>query len=512
MKEIIKNKKNIAILLLFIVISILLESSISIYSMVKRMEPFCFDFSRWFFILGFFASAYIIYLIKNKYLHKYEIIFLLSSLIIGTTIVLCTPFGHPCWDFENHFESIVSMAPGNTQTTIAEEKIINADYESWFAPSWKLELDRIEEINRLDSIKIDTTYNSFQIPHIPGAILYGITKIIGIPIYIRIKAIQFLYMILYSLICYFGIKRLKTKKLLVSTIALFPTSIFLASNITYDWWVIAFTILGFSVFFSEMQQPEKPISIWTTILMCLSLTLACLPKQIYFPLLIIPFFLKKDSFKGLNKHRAKYFSVIIIFLIILMASFMIRSGAEINSGGDQRGGNNISPTQQIDFILNNPADFLKVFFIYITSYINIMQLPQITSSFANIGDFANISYGIDFGAAVFLTIFVLFVDKNKYDTKTSTKKLRIIVFGLSAIVVCFIGLAMYLSFTPVGFERINGCQPRYLIPLLIPMLQTITFKKITASYNPHNLILGVSSCWFLIFFWNMFWIITKIMM
>ena len=45
----------------------------------------------------------------------------------------------------------------------------------------------------------------------------------------------------------------------------------------------------------------------------------------------------------------------------------------------------------------------------------------------------------------------------------------IVYFGLAAL----IATALYIAFTPIGFETINGCQARYITPLLFPLLALI---------------------------------------
>ena len=39
--------------------------------------------------------------------------------------------------------------------------------------------------------------------------------------------------------------------------------------------------------------------------------------------------------------------------------------------------------------------------------------------------------------------------------------------------VILVATALYVSFTPVGLGTVNGCQSRYLLPLLVPCLSFI---------------------------------------
>lgn len=40
---------------------------------------------------------------------------------------------------------------------------------------------------------------------------------------------------------------------------------------------------------------------------------------------------------------------------------------------------------------------------------------------------------------------------------------------------------MYVAFTPVGFDWVNGCQARYMMPVLLPMLMVV---RLNQRWNP----------------------------
>lgn len=65
---------------------------------------------------------------------------------------------------------------------------------------------------------------------------------------------------------------------------------------------------------------------------------------------------------------------------------------------------------------------------------------------------------------------VTITDKNEYDSKTSTWKIRSLIAGIYLATVTLISTALYISFTPVRDLGIAGVQPRYLIPLVFPLL------------------------------------------
>ena len=63
------------------------------------------------------------------------------------------------------------------------------------------------------------------------------------------------------------IKNLKNGKVLLAVIGLSTTTMFMASSMSYDFWVIGFTTLGYSFFISELQNRDKKLEYRNIIMM-----------------------------------------------------------------------------------------------------------------------------------------------------------------------------------------------------------------------------------------------------
>lgn len=149
-------------------------------------------------------------------------------------MILSSPFGHIAWDLESHFKSILSMSFLHDELTEVECLFAEDGAATIYKTSYNENLDLIKKSNELDYKCTNKSYNSFNLAHFPGAIIYSLAKTVQIPFSMRLNLVRFTYLILYALICYLAIRKLKTNKLIFSTIALFPTCIFMAANITYD--------------------------------------------------------------------------------------------------------------------------------------------------------------------------------------------------------------------------------------------------------------------------------------
>ena len=83
-------------------------------------------------------------------------------------------------------------------------------------------------------------------------------------------------------------------------------------------------------------------------------------------------------------------------------------------------------------------------------------------------------------------MFTTLTDKCELDKFKSLNTVRIVNIGLFFALICLVATSLYIAYTPVGYETIQGCQPRYIIPLLLPLLLVIAspgaFQKIKGKW------------------------------
>jgi predicted membrane protein len=76
-----------------------------------------------------------------------------------------------------------------------------------------------------------------------------------------------------------------------------PTAVFMASTITYDFWVIAFLSYAMATFLAELQEPERPMTMTTLVKIVAAVVIGCGPKAIYFVLFAPLLFMAKTKFQ-----------------------------------------------------------------------------------------------------------------------------------------------------------------------------------------------------------------------
>lgn len=185
--------------------------------------------------------------------------------------------------------------------------------------------------------------------------------------------------------------------------------------------------------------------------------------------------MKKTEFQTNHKKKRKYYYLVIAFSLVTVLSFTLVSVLSINSSGDARGGSTVNSSEQFKFIMQNPIAYANILFTHLLEYLAINRATDYTSLLAYL------SYGKDLMLPIGILIVAFVIDRNKYDIQTTNwqfKILNILIFGIT---ICMVSTALYISFTPVGSQAILGCQYRYIIPMLFPLLASLGSAKIKCS-------------------------------
>lgn len=316
-------------------------------------------------------------------------------------------------------------------------------------------------------------YNVWSISYIPSALGIILARGLGLSYAGVFNMGRFFNLLMYICLIYCAMKKAKYGKVLIAAIGLIPTMIFMATSYSYDPWVVGFTILGFSYYFSELQE-EGPIQTKNLLIIVGSIVLGCIPKAIYFPILFPLLFMPKRKFKN-SKQRALYYLFIVAGGLLLVASFLLPMLISGPGTGDVRGGSAVNSTQQILFILKNPLAYLKILTEFELGYISIQNVGGMVQKFAYVGD----GY---FGGTicVILTALACFdrgeQEKNHYIIRGAS------LFG-NMVAIVLATTALYISFTAVSSDTVAGMQGRYMLPTFYPALYALGITGVKHKIN-----------------------------
>lgn len=494
----IQNSKQFKLLIVAGIISISFLSEYIIATLIfatKTSRGTYFNPYRWMFILTLYLLVFLFIALRKQIGQKPELLFLAISLTIGSLFAFSMPTNTGVsWDDQIHFRRALGRSfIGDMKITMADFTMITIGLPTTFSYS-EIDTQKAllnEQYNariELDSVKSPLTLYR-DIGYLPSSIALALGRILHIPYSLLLVLGRWANIVVYSFVIYFGMRKLITGKMILAVIALFPTAIFLATNYSYDYWVTCFTILGMAYFLSEMQQPNKLITTKDSTIMLGALVLAFGPKPIYVPILFLLFLFNQNKFKTPAQFR-NFRAALILAILFVMASFILPVIIQGPGAGDVRGGTGVSPTGQLKFILTSPIAYTKILMAYLHDYLSLDQSKGYMTFLAYLGF-------VKHHLILLMTLaVVMFTDKNEHDSFKSSLKTKVWVVLVFLVSVPLIATALYLEFTPVALTVINGVQPRYLIPLLFPLLAVVGSGKIVNKMNKtyyNTLIYGVCS-------------------
>lgn len=451
-------------------------------SLVWTGNPLINYYQIYEFVISFLFIFIISCVVFSVWICRYNIerhiekLFLLILLSAGVLMIVTIPHGYTSWDTDVHFRIVTETSYlGKAKLTTTDTMIRDVEELAMISSNPMVNFYNMQGMAANYDEIVESYETSISIAHLPAAIFVALGRLCKLPFPIIFMLGKLANLLLYATLCYEGIKRLKTGKLLFAVIALFPTNVYVAANYSYDYWVTGFAMLGMAYFVAALQEHEEIISTKDIIVMSGSFVMACLPKEIYFPLLLLPFIMPKRKMSN----QKKYYRICFLALALLVLLFAMAALGETTSLGDSRGGEGISPMGQVMFILGNIFQYAKILLNFLLrDYLTVANTENYISNFSLMG--------IASGTFVFLGLMILtfLYDKNKaYSREEGTgwrtrSYVLLMYFGGSAL----IATALYVAFTPVGHYTINGCQARYIIPWLYPLLSVWSMNKIKPDF------------------------------
>lgn len=379
------------------------------------------------------------------------------------------------WDDEIHFSNAVQLSHMfDKNLSVSDHQIIN-DYVGVALERKNYSQEEQKRYNELLDVLEKSDYyvemsdyaiNNTTIAYIPSAMGMAVGRGLGLPFHVVIALGRWMNTWLLAILAYFAMKQLKTGKMVVFLISMIPTNIFLAGSYNYDIWLTAWSMLGLAAFFGEWQKPSEKISTGQQWLIAISLYLAVCPKQVYFPLTCIALFMPMSKFSSKRNCWLYRCLILAACLFPVLAVYIQNFSGEGIGQGDIRGGETVDATAQIAFIRNNPSKAGKILFDYLKGYLNpYKQGAEYTTKLAYMGYIP-----IDFRYILGILLAGAVVSREEKEPVKFPWWSKAGVLFVYIIIGTIAALSMYIAFTPVGLETVNGCQGRYLIPALFPVL------------------------------------------
>lgn len=416
------------------------------------------------FISLLMFNLFSIYISKN--IIKNAII---TSLAFGTLFSISITFNNQL-DEKIHFLSSYSIATGNAnfEDTKMEKNIIKMprmmgirNFLHFF--SEKPSIDEIKDFS--DESIYDTPGEYRTLSYIISGIGIFISKTLGgsiADIYITGRIFNLLG---YILLIVLALKTFPYKKHIALSIFFMPMLLALASVYSPDG--ISTAIVALFIAYCLKLHEKENISKKEILLLLILLTFASTIKSVgYIGIALIIFIL---PLKKIIKENKKYIKYILILFIVAISTVVLIYISRINQPGDPRS-EGTSTIEQFKFVMSNPLEYAKI----LLKHTKITFTKLKTMSFLNAPMFFNKTYYILFIVMLTYLLFISITDSSK-QLKIRDRLIFLLTFG---VVFAMTSTAMYLSYTKVRANYIDGFQMRYIFPTLFLLLSIISIKKI----------------------------------
>ena len=193
------------------------------------------------------------------------------------------------------------------------------------------------------------------------------------------------------------------------------------------------------------------------------------------PLLFIP----NEKLGG--KEQAKSFRKWMVILIGIIVATLVVPGLLVSDVyTDNRGGADVSSGGQISYILSNPFRYAHVLLRFLSDFCSFSQFNTWSGYFAYLGN-PHVAFG---SFSCLLLVFCTFTDRsNEGALYTKMQGIRWATLATAFVQLVLIVTALYVGFTPVGSETINGVSYRYIFPLLGPICFFLAPARLRCEIN-----------------------------
>lgn len=331
----------------------------------------------------------------------------------------------------------------------------------------------------------------------PSAIGLWLGRLMHLPFTVVFVMGRCFNALFYVFVSYAAIRIIPCKKMLLCIIAVLPSTIFLAANYSYDPWLICMLYLMVALVVRNMLDDDRSVGFGRCLVLLALGFVALAPKAVYLPLLALLLFIPKRKFESSDQCACFRYCIVLLAIVVansFAAPFLI-SGGEGYS--DNRGNDGIDASGQLEFILSQPLGYLSVLFNFVfNGYLSVPSFDALSYSFAYMNDITS-AYGWLSGLSLVVVVITACADTDLLSNRLSRFSYGATTIAACLLTVALISTSLYIAFTPVHSNSIDGVQARYLTPLLFPFFLFALNPKLVGTSSPwrRNLVM-MALMWF----------------
>lgn len=308
--------------------------------------------------------------------------------------------------------------------------------------------------------------------YIPSALVVSLFQALHTNILPLFYAGRIINLIVYAILAFFAVRTAPRFKIFFGVVAAAPMALYISASYNPDYLTYGLALLLAAWFTKLYFEKGLTIGYRQIIYFTVICALVSVMKYSLVPLCLLMLFIPSSRFASKKTKAAGCAIAIAVSLVAALALFWMN--AVQNAGeasaltGDGVNMMGASVSQQLAFMMES---FTTTVSIFLRAFME--NAPYyITQLFT----FGWLTYNIP---NIFIYIYVGFIALvgfiySKYESKTApfaeTRLGAINKFGVFLVLACgfiLINLILYLTWTPVGADFIQGVQGRYLLPLLL---------------------------------------------
>lgn len=450
-----------------------------------------------FSVLGLMVN-YILLKKKEGYLTKKpEWVFAVSAFCLGSLLICGIGTNQVGFDEYAHAKTAYDLSFGSTIETTEAAMQMKGNLLPYFNNPEERALVEAYEQRMVEEIAPDITHQSRMVRtetrvYYPMAAGFYLGRVLHVDFATMVAMAKFGNLLAYITVVWLAIRLAKQYKLLLVLIGLLPNNLFIAASITYDAVVTSFLLLASVLMLNEILEPHRKLQ-WTNLLLMLfCFEIGCLSKPIYIVMALMLLFFGKDKFEG------RWQEVILKGAVIAMAGLMLYNifcptpvaggdyalVSNFSYAGDPRNTGS-SVTGQIQYILSNPLNYT----VLLLKSMGTMLLDYVTASVPFVG-YAYLGFAagwVNWLCIILAVVAAIYTSReDQYFVRDEHNLLRRSAIGMKYIILnlimCFgvtaiVWTSMYVSYTAVGADVIEGVQGRYFIPLFLPFFSCLFLRR-----------------------------------
>ena len=313
-------------------------------------------------------------------------------------------------------------------------------------------------------IKLSYRYNlAYPVMYLPQAFGLALGRLIGGNL-VQIFAFGRLFNLLfYSLCVYWAIRLTSKYKTLFMMVGLMPMAIHQAASLSYDAFNIGGALLLFGAVLGAAERKEKiTLREFTAVVLIGLLLIPAKPTN--YPLLLIWLLIPSERFRN---RKQKWLWLIGAWALVLAAALLIQLNgiSWVASPGEVEANWEGKQNYSVVYALAHPLEAVKV-------YLNTIRIDGSWLFYQTIGNVLSgqtIPIPMKY-IKIYLLLLILCVLRRENGNDRMTWKDRTILLGSGVLSVFLTMTTMFLTWTSVGRETIQGLQGRYFVPCLLPLL------------------------------------------